>query len=109
MLVAPSTFGAVVSESSTATDNYNPAGSIYNVTLLTSLTASDAFFAAYLWEPVDDSQIANWGDINNTQSAGWTNVDDSQTISWQNVDNTQTPNWGPVNDDQTPGWDPVIP
>jgi hypothetical protein len=77
----------VVSESSTATDNYNPAGSIYNATLLTSLTASDAFFAAYLWEPVDDSQ----------------------TINWQNVDNTQNPGWGDVDDQQTPGWYPVIP
>lgn len=102
-------YAVTIAESMAATENISPAGSIYNVTLFTSLTASDEFIAGYLWTPVNDGQVADWVGINNTQAAAWANVDDSQTINWQNINNTQAPSWGNVDDEQTPDWNPVLP
>jgi len=50
-----------------------------------SVTASDTMAGAYLWNPVDDDQTANWQNLNDDQTPGWSDVDDSQTTTWANI------------------------
>jgi hypothetical protein len=108
--VAPSVFGAIARAAVQAVESFNPAGSVYHAALpIQGAGITDSLIGAYLWNDIDDSQIASWQNINNAQAASWTGVSDVQTPSWQNVNNTQTAGWTDVNDNQTPGWTPIEP
>lgn len=85
VLVAPSIFNAIAVAAATAIDNFNPAGSIYNVTIPESATLSDSVIGAYLWNLINDAQNANWTTINDAQSGTWIDIDDSQNPGWQNT------------------------
>jgi hypothetical protein len=98
-------FNNYVGESGVASDEVDAPGSIYNaVTAVAvavsdptstnatfnaavqeSLTVADLLFARYLWELINDNQVANWQNINNVQSAGWSDIDDAQTPGWNNI------------------------
>lgn len=107
--VAPSVFSAVAAAVAAAFDLQNAPGSIYNVTLPTEgARASDSLIGAYLWNPIDDDQVANWAGIPTPQSPNWAGVDDTQNPNWQNVVNTQGSGWVQVNTDDTPNWQPTI-
>jgi len=85
VLVAPSVFNAIAVAAATAIDNFNPAGSIYRVTVPESATLSDSLIGAYLWNDINDGQTPNWGPINDGQTPGWTDINDSQPPGWQNI------------------------
>ena len=103
-LVAPSTFNAPVVELATITDALTAPGSIYNPSLVETINISDFVIGGYLWNPIDDTQIANWGDIDDVQLAGWVQLDDTQAPNWQNVNNTQASGWNEIDDSQDPNW-----
>lgn len=106
--VAASVFGASIAEVAFGLDNFNPAGSIYNVSVQFGVTVFDEVIGAYLWNPIPDDQNPNWGPVNNTQTVTWAAIDDSQTPNWQNVANAQGSGWTPVNTDDDPNWQPAI-
>jgi hypothetical protein len=85
VLVAPSVFNAIAVAAATAIDNFNPAGSVYRVTVPESATLSDSLIGAYLWNDINDGQTPNWGPINDGQTPGWTDINDSQPPGWQNI------------------------
>jgi hypothetical protein len=85
-VVAPSTFNVVVAEQVPISDSPN-GYAVFPVQFSDGATVADTAGAAYLWNPIDDSQTANWQNVNNTQPTVWVGVDD----------------------DQTPGWTPVLP
>lgn len=122
--LAKAVFAVSIEDFGVVTDNLTAPGSIYNPTVLASAlaidapfanatfnsavfdfsTAFDSFIGAYLWNPIDDTQVPNWQNINNIQVSGWGQIDDSQTASWQNVNNTQASGWNEVDDSQDPNW-----
>jgi hypothetical protein len=107
VLVAPSIFNAIALASATALDNFNPAGSIYRVTVPESATLSDSVIGAFLWNLIDDSQSVNWQNVVAAQSVSWSSIDSNQTPGWSNVDNSQSTSWGNIQDDQDPDWTDV--
>jgi hypothetical protein len=107
VLVAPSIFNAIALASATALDNFNPAGSVYRVTVPESATLSDSVIGAFLWNLIDDSQSVNWQNVVAAQSVNWSAINSSQTVSWSNVDNSQSTSWGNIQDDQDPDWTDV--
>ena len=80
--VAASTFNVSLSETATGLDEVSPAGSTFNVSLSDAGTITDLVAGNYLWNPIDD-----------TQSANWQNVVTAQTPAWTAIVNTQGPNW----------------
>ena len=104
VLVAPSIFNAIAVASATAIDNFNPAGSIYNVTVPESATLSDSVIGAFLWNLIDDSQGVNWQNVVSAQSVTWNAIANNQTAGWSDVDNSQPTSWGNIQDDQDPDW-----
>ena len=107
VLVAPSIFNAIALASATALDNFNPAGSIYRVTVPESATLSDSVIGAFLWNLIDDSQSVSWQNVVAAQSVSWSSIDSNQTPGWSNVDNSQSTSWGNIQDDQDPDWTDV--
>ena len=79
---AGSTFNVASSETATGLDEVSPAGSTFNVSLSDAGTITDLVAGNYLWNPIDD-----------TQSANWQNVVTAQTPAWTDIVNTQGPNW----------------
>ncbi len=109
LAVAPSTFGAVALAVAQAIESLSPAGSVYNAALpVESAGITDFLVGSYLWNPIDDTQAANWQNISSGQNPAWTQVLDAQSPGWQDLNNAQTPNWGQITDEQTPAW-AVIP
>jgi hypothetical protein len=101
------TFAATLLEIASGVDSDLSASSVFNTSVLESITALDLFSALYLWNLIDDGQTPNWQNVSNAQSPTWTDVNDGQTPNWQNVSNAQSPTWTDVNDSQTPGWTPI--
>ena len=60
-------------------------GGAFFVTCEATFAVLDTIISRFLWNPVDDSQTANW----------------------QNIGTVQTPTWADVNATQTPGWNPI--
>jgi len=99
---------STVIETVTATDEYTPAGSTYNVSLSGDVSAQDVyigggsnsvdvlevvyangtFTSRFLWEVIDDTQTANWGNISTIQNANWGAVDTVQTSNWTPINTT---------------------
>jgi hypothetical protein len=105
LAVAPSTFGAVALAVAQAIESLSPAGSVYNAALpVESAGITDFLVGSYLWNPIDDTQAANWQNISSGQNPAWTQVLDAQSPGWQDLNNAQTPNWGQVPDGQAPAW-----
>jgi fibronectin-binding autotransporter adhesin len=82
VLVAPSIFNAIAVAAATAIDNFNPAGSIYNVTVPESATLSDSVIGAFLWNIIDDAQNVTWNLVNAAQPVTWAHVEASQASDW---------------------------
>jgi len=82
VLVAPSIFNAIAVAAATAIDNFNPAGSIYNVTVPESATLSDSVIGAFLWNIIDDAQNVTWNLVDAAQPATWAHVEASQASDW---------------------------
>lgn len=83
-VVAPSTFNVVVAEQVPISDSPN-GYAVFPVQFSDGATVADMAGAAYLWNPIDDSQTANWQNVNNTQPTVWVGVDDDQTPGWTPV------------------------
>jgi hypothetical protein len=107
VLVAPSIFNAIAVASATALDNFNPAGSIYNVSIPESATLSDSVIGAFLWNLIDDSQPESWQNVLDAQSVTWSAINASQTAGWGEVDSAQATSWGNADSAQAPGWQDV--
>ena len=75
----------MINEIVTAADTDSSAGVTFDVEVAESVTASDTMSGAYLWNPVDDDQTANWQNLNDDQTPGWSDVDDLQTTNWANI------------------------
>jgi hypothetical protein len=94
-------------ESSTATDAIDAAatfealieefGSVTDVVFVTqvfmcaiqeTITASDSFFARFLWELINDSQTANWVNTNTSESTTWVIINDSNPNTWTEIGTT---------------------
>ena len=95
VLVAPSIFNAIAVASATAIDNFNPAGSIYNVTVPESATLSDSVIGAFLWNLINDSQNVTWSLVDAAQPATWAHVEASQSGDW-NIIPITTDRYGPT-------------
>jgi fibronectin-binding autotransporter adhesin len=106
--VAPSTFNAPVVELVTGTDAVS-ANATFVTSIVEAASLADSVIGGYLWNPVDDSQTANWVNVNNTQSPVWTDVNNSQGVTWTPVNNAQSTNWVDVNNSQSPTWKPILP
>jgi hypothetical protein len=107
VLVAPSVFNAAALAAASATDSFDPAGSVYYSAVPEMATAYDYVIAAYLWNPIDDTQVPNWQNINNSQAAGWQDIEDTQSPSWQSINNTQSAGWQDIDDTQAPDWQDI--
>lgn len=82
--VAPSNFSAVALAAAQAAESFNPAGSIYNAVLpIQGVGITDSFIGAYLWNPIDDNQTANWQNVSNSQGSGWVQVPTDDAPNWQ--------------------------
>lgn len=86
--VAPSTFNAIALASAAAVDNFNPAGSIYNVTIPESATIVSSLIGGYLWNLINDEQPVDWGNVLNAQTSSWNTINDSQDLTWNLVQQT---------------------
>jgi hypothetical protein len=95
VLVAPSIFNAIAVAAATAIDNFNPAGSIYNVTVPESATLSDSVIGAFLWNIIDDAQNVTWNLVDAAQPATWAHVEASQASDW-NIIPITTNRYGPT-------------
>jgi hypothetical protein len=110
-------------ESSTATDAFNAAatfealiqefGSVTDVVFVTqvfmcaiqeTVTASDSFFARFLWELINDSQTANWGNINTSESTTWATINAAQTAGWATINTSESTTWVIINDSNPNTW-----
>jgi hypothetical protein len=57
-------------------------GGAFFVTCEATFAVLDTIISRFLWNPVDDSQTANWQNVGTSQTPTWTNVNDSQTPGW---------------------------
>ena len=48
-----------------------------------SVTITDSWFAQYLWNLINDAQIADWRPINDDVSGGWQIINTTENASWQ--------------------------
>jgi hypothetical protein len=102
--VAASTFNASFSASAIGQGTPAVAGSTFNVSLSETGAITDVVVGGYLWNPIDDTQSANWQNVVDAQSAGWTSVNDAQSAGWVQVTDAQSPGWVQINDAQGPNW-----
>ena len=106
-LTTKATFNALAAETTTATEDINAPGSTYNAAVLVAVTITDNVIGAYLWNPIDDNQTANWQNVTDTQSPGWTPMTNVQAANWQNITDTQAPGWTSIPTPQAPNWTDV--
>jgi hypothetical protein len=59
-----------VSETAQGADT-TQAGGLFNVAVSESASITDEAFSRFLWELIDDSQVANWQEINTNQTSNW--------------------------------------
>lgn len=71
-VVSRATLNAVVPELVRASESLI-AGNVYNVTLPESVRVADVVASAFLWNPIDDSQVPNWSGISDNQNPNWQN------------------------------------
>jgi hypothetical protein len=57
-------------------------GLLYLAALQEAATASDSFYARFLWEIIDDAQNANWSNIDTSGNANWAEIDNSSPTVW---------------------------
>jgi hypothetical protein len=69
-----------------------------------AIAVSDILFARFLWELIDDSQIANWANIDDSETATWATIEAAQTAGWANVDTSESAGWATVDDSSPTAW-----
>jgi len=69
-----------------------------------TITASDSFFARFLWELINDSQTAGWGNIDTAESTTWATINASQTAGWATVDTAETAGWAEIDSSNPNTW-----
>ena len=83
--VAASTFNASFSASAIGQDTPAVAGSTFIVSLSETGTITDVVVGGYLWNPIDDTQSANWQNVVTAQSPGWVQINDAQSPGWTEI------------------------
>jgi hypothetical protein len=83
--VAASIFNVSLSELASGLDAVDAAGSIFNVSLSETGAITDVVVGGYLWNPVDDTQSANWQNVVTAQSPGWVQINDAQSPGWTEI------------------------
>jgi hypothetical protein len=83
--VAASTFNASFSASAIGQDTPAVAGSTFNVSLSETGAITDVVVGGYLWNPIDDTQSANWQNVITAQSPGWVQINDAQGPNWVEI------------------------
>jgi hypothetical protein len=61
------------------------AGSTFNVSLSETGAITDVVVGGYLWNPIDDTQSANWQNVITAQSPGWVQINDAQGPNWVEI------------------------
>jgi hypothetical protein len=69
-----------------------------------TVTASDSFYARFLWELINDSQSANWGNIDTAESTTWATINAAQTAGWATIDTAESTDWELINDSNPNTW-----
>jgi len=77
---------------------------IYLCAIQEAVTASDSFFARFLWELIQDSQSANWGNIDNSESTTWATIGAAQTAGWSTIDTSEPAGWATIDDSNPNTW-----
>lgn len=103
---AGSIFGAIFTDSASGIDVNQP-NFTYNITVPEGVNAQDLIYARYLWELIDNTEVADWVNINDTQTASWSQIDDTQALNWQNVGNTQTATWSQIDNTESGNWEQI--
>jgi len=83
--VAASTFNASFSASAIGQDTPAVVGSTFNVSLSETGAITDVVVGGYLWNPIDDTQSANWQNVVTAQSPGWVQINDAQGPNWVEI------------------------
>jgi hypothetical protein len=83
--VAASTFNASFSASAIGQDTPAVAGSTFSVSLSETGAITDVVVGGYLWNPIDDTQSANWQNVITAQSPGWVQINDAQGPNWVEI------------------------
>lgn len=83
--VAASTFNASFSALAVGQDTPAVAGSTFNVSLSETGAITDVVVGGYLWNPIDDTQNANWQNVVTAQSPGWVQINDAQGPNWNEI------------------------
>jgi hypothetical protein len=83
--VAASTFNASFSASAIGQDTPAVVGSTFNVSLSETGAITDVVVGGYLWNPIDDTQSANWQNVITAQSPGWVQINDAQGPNWVEI------------------------
>jgi hypothetical protein len=100
---AVANFSVSVTETASATDSMT-ALQQFLCFIQESITASDIMFARFLWELIDDSQIANWAAIDDSESVTWATIDASQTAGWATIDTAESAGWATIDDSSPTTW-----
>jgi hypothetical protein len=94
---------AFVEESGSATDSVF-ATQVFLCAIQETITASDSFFARFLWELINDSQTAGWANIDTAESTTWATINAAQTAGWTTIDTAESAGWSQVDDSQAADW-----
>ena len=80
---------------------------IFIAAIQEAVTASDSFYARFLWELIQDSQTANWGNIDTSEATSWSTIATAQTAGWANIDTSETSDWEVIDDSNPNTWTPI--
>jgi hypothetical protein len=73
-----------LTESAVITD-INGGAANYNLGVSDTMTLTETNGGRYLWEIIDDTEVANWQNISNPQTPGWAAVDTTELPGWTQI------------------------
>lgn len=83
--VAASIFNVTLDEVASGLDSVSPAGSTFNVSFSDTGSITDLVVGGYLWNPIDDTQTANWQNVVTAPATTWVDINDAQSPGWVQI------------------------
>jgi hypothetical protein len=57
----------------------------YNLSRSETMAITETNGGRFLWEIIDDTEVANWQNISNPQTPGWGAVDTTESPGWTQI------------------------
>jgi len=101
--IAAATFAVLLEEFGSVIDGA-VVTQVFLCAIQETITASDSFFARFLWELINDSQTAAWVNIDTSESTTWATINAAQTVSWATINTAESADWAEINTSNPNTW-----